>query len=305
MAFKASKTEDVISSMPEDVVTHILDRLPVQDAVKTSILSRNWRFKWTMLSQLVFDDNFFDYLTKTNGESMFWRTISRLPLNQRMILETMKIDLFSVGKGKLVLLAKLANLKILSLSLCHLDNMTITNSSSTFDLVRFLPKLQELDLDFAKCQFTEGGAEKRSLTTFPCLKTLKLSRIDLCNGIMLSCTFELIRSFPNLHTLEITTTDLVYDPIPAVCSSDVDYNTTGLLQLRSVDISPSRASANEVCLIKYLLACSPFLKRIDLRPHWSLLSDEISWFARRLLKLCRISPTAGIDLHLYEFKNST
>ncbi|KAJ0823182.1 putative F-box domain, leucine-rich repeat domain superfamily, F-box-like domain superfamily [Helianthus annuus] len=69
MALKASKTEDVISSMPEDVVTHILDRLPVQDAVKTSILSRNWRFKWTMLSQLVFDDNFFDYLTKTNGET--------------------------------------------------------------------------------------------------------------------------------------------------------------------------------------------------------------------------------------------
>ncbi|GJT28915.1 F-box/FBD/LRR-repeat protein-like protein [Tanacetum coccineum] len=55
-------TEDVISSMPDNVITHILDRLPIQYAVRTSILSRNWRFKWTMLSQVVFDYDFFEYL---------------------------------------------------------------------------------------------------------------------------------------------------------------------------------------------------------------------------------------------------
>ncbi|MFS8028298.1 putative F-box domain, leucine-rich repeat domain superfamily, F-box-like domain superfamily [Helianthus anomalus] len=50
--------------MPDNVITHILDRLSVQDAVKTTILSRNWRFKWTTLSQHVFDDNFLKYLSK-------------------------------------------------------------------------------------------------------------------------------------------------------------------------------------------------------------------------------------------------
>ncbi|MFS7949310.1 putative F-box domain, leucine-rich repeat domain superfamily, F-box-like domain superfamily [Helianthus anomalus] len=53
--------------MPDNVVTNILDRLPLQDAVRTSILSRNWRFKWTTISQIVFDKNFFEYLLKTKG----------------------------------------------------------------------------------------------------------------------------------------------------------------------------------------------------------------------------------------------
>ncbi|KAJ0837897.1 putative F-box domain-containing protein [Helianthus annuus] len=66
MALEASRlaTEDVTSSVLDNVITHILDQLSVQDAVKTSILSRNWRFKWTTLCQHVFDDNFLKYLSK-------------------------------------------------------------------------------------------------------------------------------------------------------------------------------------------------------------------------------------------------
>ncbi|XP_071732922.1 F-box/FBD/LRR-repeat protein At1g13570-like [Rutidosis leptorrhynchoides] len=48
--------------MPDNVVTNILDRLPTQYAVRTAILSRKWRFKWTMLTHLVFDFLFFKYL---------------------------------------------------------------------------------------------------------------------------------------------------------------------------------------------------------------------------------------------------
>ncbi|KAF5812551.1 putative F-box domain, leucine-rich repeat domain superfamily, F-box-like domain superfamily [Helianthus annuus] len=70
--------------MPDIVMTHILDRLPVQDAVKTGILSKNWRFKWTMLRRLVFDKDFYLYLIlKTNNESKFGRIISRLLLHLR------------------------------------------------------------------------------------------------------------------------------------------------------------------------------------------------------------------------------
>ncbi|XP_021979104.1 F-box/FBD/LRR-repeat protein At1g13570-like [Helianthus annuus] len=42
---KASKSarQDFISNMPDNMVTNILDRLALRDAVRTSILSRNWR----------------------------------------------------------------------------------------------------------------------------------------------------------------------------------------------------------------------------------------------------------------------
>ncbi|KAF5762076.1 putative F-box domain, leucine-rich repeat domain superfamily, F-box-like domain superfamily [Helianthus annuus] len=400
---KASKfaPEDVISNMPNDVVTHILERLPLQDAVRTGILSRNWRFKWTMLSQLIFDDNFFEYLLETEGENNYGSIISsliphlkgvitkfvlyieqrtyrilddedinhwilllskngikdltfckengpRLKLPKHLfsclelqhlklvsccfdppasfngfpnllslelrsvqfdsgkfgefftqcpVLETLNFGFtFPAGNVKQTEISKLANLKILSLLLFSLENTMITSSSSIFELVGSFPKLEELHLDFIKFKFTEGDAEKRFHTTFPCFKTLKLSRIDLCNGIMLSCAFEMIRSFPNLETLEITASYWDDSPTPGNCSLEVDFNTVGLLQLRDVVFTYLKGSENEVFLIKYLLACSPFLKKIVIHPHSCLASDEKLMFAMKLLKLHRASPVAEIDL---------
>ncbi|EOY01506.1 F-box/RNI-like superfamily protein [Theobroma cacao] len=46
---------DIISNLPDNVIESILGRLPIRDAVRTSILSRSWRYKWTALPNLVFD----------------------------------------------------------------------------------------------------------------------------------------------------------------------------------------------------------------------------------------------------------
>ncbi|KAM0047810.1 putative F-box domain, leucine-rich repeat domain superfamily, F-box-like domain superfamily [Helianthus debilis subsp. tardiflorus] len=380
----------IISSMPDNVVTNILDRLPLQDAVRTSVLSRNWRFKWTMLSQLVFDDNFYKYLLKVEGRVTYERIINRLLLHlkgviRKFVLHTddgrrylddedidqwifflsrqgikdlticnnsdgelhnspthlfsclelrhLKLDSYCFNprasfrgfpnllslelcdvqfeSGEVVKFFSqcpaLTNLKILSHSLYYLYDKLVISSSIIFELLGVLPKLQKLYLDFLwceNCEFSEDGAKKRSPTTFPCLKTLKLSAINLENGSMLSCAFEMIKSFPNLQTLEITPTFYEYDyeflqddaPKTAICSLDVDYNTLGMLQLRSVVFTFSNASESEVCLIKYLLACSPFLKKIVIRPHSCLALGEQMMFAKKLLKLHRASPDVDINL---------
>ncbi|MFS8028256.1 hypothetical protein Hanom_Chr16g01508411 [Helianthus anomalus] len=46
--------------------------------ILTGVLSRNWRFKWTTLSQLVFDENFFNYLSKTKAKDNHVGIISRI-----------------------------------------------------------------------------------------------------------------------------------------------------------------------------------------------------------------------------------
>jgi len=46
---------DGISWLPGDVADHILSYLPIRDAVRTSVLSTNWRKKWYTLPNLVFD----------------------------------------------------------------------------------------------------------------------------------------------------------------------------------------------------------------------------------------------------------
>ncbi|XP_022020403.1 F-box/FBD/LRR-repeat protein At1g13570 isoform X2 [Helianthus annuus] len=387
--------QDFISHMPDHVITNILDLLPLQDAVRTSILSKSWRFKWTMLSQLIFDVDFFEYLSKTQGENNHVRIISRIlhqlrgsitkffldggmldanhinrwilflsrkgikdltlinwgptPLNlpthlffcvelkhlklsncyfnppptfhgfpnllslelcvdfeeniqlseffaRCALLENLTIDnLFEhVKVVQVTEIAKIENLKILSLELCDLDNMSITSSGTIFELVGSLPKLQELHLGFHYCTLREGGAKKTCPTVFPCLKALKLSCICLDNGMKLSCAFELIRSFPNLQILEIAR-ELDDISTSAICSPEVDYNTTTLLHLRSVMFECLKGSENELCLIKYLLACSPFLKKIVIRCSF-IGSDEKFMFAKKLLMLHRASPVAEIDL---------
>ncbi|KAJ0445022.1 putative F-box domain, leucine-rich repeat domain superfamily, F-box-like domain superfamily [Helianthus annuus] len=392
--------QDVISKMPDNVVTHILDRLPLQDAVRTSILSRNWRLKWTTLSQLVFDKNFFEYLLKTKSENNYEKIISRILLNLRgaitkfvlyieeqsyailddedvnhwmlflsskgvkdislckengprlwlpthlfsclelkhlklnycdfdppssfngfpnllslelhivrfesgkfvefftqcPVLETLTMGFSIASNVKLAEIAKLANLKKLSFCFGNLDKRLIISSGVVFELVGSLPKLEELEMEFLWCEFIKDDAKKRCPTTFPCLKTLDISTMDLENGGMLSCAFEIIRSSPNLQTLKIIPSFGDEGiPTPSVCSLE-DYKTTRLLQLRSVEFTHS-CTENELRLIEYLLACSPFLEKIVIHPFCALQPDDELRFATELLKLHRASPVVDIDLN--------
>lgn len=47
---------DLISDLPRSIIESILLHLPIRDAVRTSVLSSKWRYKWATLTQLVFDD---------------------------------------------------------------------------------------------------------------------------------------------------------------------------------------------------------------------------------------------------------
>ncbi|XP_052187209.1 F-box/FBD/LRR-repeat protein At1g13570-like [Diospyros lotus] len=51
-------SSDRISHLPADVKEKILMCLPMEDAVRTSILSKKWRHSWVTLPQLVFNDKF-------------------------------------------------------------------------------------------------------------------------------------------------------------------------------------------------------------------------------------------------------
>ncbi|CAK9185951.1 unnamed protein product [Ilex paraguariensis] len=47
---------DRLSDMPWDILDNILGCLPIKDAVRTSVLSRKWRYTWVYLSNIVFYD---------------------------------------------------------------------------------------------------------------------------------------------------------------------------------------------------------------------------------------------------------
>ncbi|GJY95267.1 F-box/FBD/LRR-repeat protein-like protein [Tanacetum coccineum] len=383
--------KDVISTMPEEVITNILHCLPLQDAVQTSILSKDWKFKWTMMTQLVFDANFHEYLEVTKNENEYVWIISRLLLSLKgsitkfalyispengvdvkhidnwiiylskkgikeftfqdwdgeqpeltthlfscleltylelnncelrptsefggfpnllsldvmnvifkswecgeyltwsPLLENLKLKYNTSKKLKQVEIAKLENLKVLSIELCKIEDMAETTISSIFQLAGSLPKLQELN------------AENRVSTSLSCLKTLFLDDIDFRSDTMISCAIELIRSSSNLETLTIHGLYEDRVPLPAVCSSQADFSIMGQLQLLKVKLVRMRGIENEFCLVKYLLDCSPLLKKMDIHAYSSEVcklggANGERELATNLLKLRRASPLAELNI---------
>lgn len=50
------ESPDFISDLPQSIIENILTRLSIRDAIRTSVLSSKWRYKWSTLTDLVFDE---------------------------------------------------------------------------------------------------------------------------------------------------------------------------------------------------------------------------------------------------------
>ncbi|KAG5532599.1 hypothetical protein RHGRI_027032 [Rhododendron griersonianum] len=76
------RTKDFISDLPKNVIENILERIPLRDAARTSILSSKWRYIWTTVSQLVLDKQFFaDTLrTKARVRQEFTNAVEKILL---------------------------------------------------------------------------------------------------------------------------------------------------------------------------------------------------------------------------------
>ncbi|KAJ0445103.1 putative F-box domain, FBD domain, leucine-rich repeat domain superfamily [Helianthus annuus] len=48
---------DIISSLPLNIIEYILTRMPLRDALRTSVLSKKWRYTWRGMPKLVFTDD--------------------------------------------------------------------------------------------------------------------------------------------------------------------------------------------------------------------------------------------------------
>lgn len=92
---------------------------------------------------------------------------------------------------------------------------------------------------------------------------------------------------------------LTYVPLE-IDSFDVTINKMTTGQLQTVVFRSFPKIENEIAIIRFILACSPLLKKIYIHD-CNLTPDEnqnikLNWdLARRLLKLHRASPTAGVD----------
>ncbi|KAH7856556.1 hypothetical protein Vadar_002767 [Vaccinium darrowii] len=67
-AVKVIKAEDRISNLSKNLISHILSLLPTKYAVRTGILSTKWKWMWTSISNLDFDDETNPYFANQNDD---------------------------------------------------------------------------------------------------------------------------------------------------------------------------------------------------------------------------------------------
>jgi hypothetical protein len=72
--------KDIISELPTNLIESILERLSINEAVRTSILSKKWRYIWTSLPNLVLNKAFYLAITPNKRENadQYCRIIDRI-----------------------------------------------------------------------------------------------------------------------------------------------------------------------------------------------------------------------------------
>ncbi|CAL2233402.1 unnamed protein product [Prunus armeniaca] len=90
---------DRISNLPCHVAERILSCLPIREAVRTSVLSSKWRYKWAMVAHLVFDNHCLSAQNRTTFVNIVDHVlllhigpIHKFKLSNRDFLATSDID---------------------------------------------------------------------------------------------------------------------------------------------------------------------------------------------------------------------
>ncbi|GKC48128.1 F-box/FBD/LRR-repeat protein-like protein [Tanacetum coccineum] len=138
---KLPKT-DRISNIPPSIIETILCLLPFQEAARTSILSRGWRYHWIRIPKLVFIEDMFQ--VPTDEAELLWRKVwqalyscsLRLDhilhhLSRRKTIKKLTLD---ISLGNKLPLYSLLNASVESIVAAHLSQYVSDYDSSIADL---------------------------------------------------------------------------------------------------------------------------------------------------------------------------
>ncbi|KAJ0667128.1 putative F-box-like domain superfamily protein [Helianthus annuus] len=84
---------DIITRLPQAIIETILCLFPIEEATRTSILSKEWRYRWTKIPKLVFCQS----IVKRTSEMKplnWWKQLSRV--DYARIKKDMRCRLFYV-----------------------------------------------------------------------------------------------------------------------------------------------------------------------------------------------------------------
>ncbi|KAF3664811.1 putative protease 2-like [Capsicum annuum] len=135
-----------------------------------------------------------------------------------------------------------------------------------------------------------------------CVKHLSISSIDLSDSDEVSCALCLIRSFPNLQSMEIKV-ESDDNHVPPLKSLEVEhFSDVTFNHLREVKLMQTNGTIPEIQLVKLLLTKSPELERMLIVP---CLVEEFATvhILAELIRFQRASPNAEVVYNLDKHPN--
>ncbi|XP_004488355.1 F-box/FBD/LRR-repeat protein At3g14710-like [Cicer arietinum] len=171
---KAVGERDVISTLHESILGHILSFLPITEAVRTSVLSRRWIDVWTWITSLQFDDNLI-YSEKKMEKDQFENFVEKVFLH----FTNSSIKSFSL------------------LLTCYQYDASLINAWISFILER---RVQKLHIQYVDKVFLSSNS------LFSCNSLVELVLQGRCN-----LSFPTSVCLPNLQNISIYGIKLVSD----------------------------------------------------------------------------------------------
>ncbi|KAK9049466.1 hypothetical protein SSX86_031565 [Deinandra increscens subsp. villosa] len=198
-----------IGNLPEHLIDLIFERLPIQDVIRTSVLSQKWRYKWITMKSVIFDEQ----ISKKLGEygALGTRGFIRV-INHVLLLHKGSIDKFYLYIPNIYLDSfQEVDQWMLLLSTNGIKDITLINSIRRYQLPLCLFSCLELrKLELYKCIFKpplkfEGFLYLESLILRNTEFTSDLGG-NMINVPQLKKLF--VRSCTNIYNLKIKATKL-------------------------------------------------------------------------------------------------
>ncbi|XP_044493003.1 F-box/FBD/LRR-repeat protein At1g13570-like isoform X2 [Mangifera indica] len=200
---------DFISDLPQSIIENILTRLPIRDAVRTSILSSRWRYRWATISHLVFDEN---CVALSNERSLVKNSLVKF-ITRALFLHHGPIHKFQLSTTQLQCCPDIDQW-ILFLSRNDIRELVLELGEGEWFRVPsclfYCRKLTRLEL--FRCEFDPPLAFKG----FSCLKSLNFHRVLFAPEAIES----LISSCPLLENLSLS----YFDSLDLnICAPNLKY----------------------------------------------------------------------------------
>ncbi|KAK9271791.1 hypothetical protein L1049_002155 [Liquidambar formosana] len=263
---KQEEIDKILINLPSDVLNSILLRLPIWDIMKTTVLSKDWRYKWATISEFVFDSAYIQYRCKST-EAVTWDNIKNL-VNRFLLNHSDAL----IEKFKLT---------------AHIN----PNNSDLCQWLHFLSKngVKEFLLD--NLNYLGGPFElPSSLYSFEKLSSLELKNFT----IKLPLAFEGFKFLASLHLTFISIDDDTLENLISSCpilQRLTLYDICGLSHLRIHGPNLKYLKVHYSKFENVSFENSAQLRTIDI---WLMFSENIS---NLLSALGRASGLESLSLH--------